>query len=43
MKAYRDAMHGYLACISYADAMLGRALNALNASPYADNTIVVFE
>ena len=41
MKAYQDAMHGYLACVSYADAMLGRVLNALDASPYADNTIVV--
>ena len=41
MGAYRHAMHGYLACISYADAMLGRVLDALDASPYADNTIVV--
>lgn len=41
MEAYRDAIHGYLACISYADAMLGRVLDALEASPYADNTIVV--
>ena len=39
--AVKDAIHGYLACISYADAMLGRVLNALAASPYADNTIVV--
>lgn len=37
-----DAIHGYLACISYADAMMGRVLDALEASPYADNTIVVF-
>ena len=39
--AVPDAIHGYLACISYADAMMGRVLDALEASPYADNTIVV--
>ena len=39
--AIEDAIHGYLACISYADAMMGRVLDALEASPYADNTIVV--
>ena len=27
--------------MSYADAMMGRVLDALEASPYADNTIVV--
>lgn len=42
MGAVKDAIHGYLACISYADAMLGRVLAALEASPYSDNTIVVF-
>lgn len=41
MGAMEDAIHGYLACISYADAMLGRVLDALESSPYADNTIVV--
>jgi arylsulfatase A-like enzyme len=41
MGAHDDAIHGYLACISYADAMLGRVLSALQSSPYADNTIVV--
>ncbi len=41
LDAVDDAIHGYLACISYADAMLGRVLNALSSSPYADNTIVV--
>jgi arylsulfatase A-like enzyme len=39
--AVKDAMHGYLACISYADAMLGRLLDALASGPNADNTIVV--
>ena len=39
--AVKDAIHGYLACMSYADAMMGRVLDALDASPHADNTIVV--
>ncbi|MGI9473427.1 MAG: sulfatase [Rubripirellula sp.] len=42
LDAVDDAIHGYLACISYADAMMGRVLDALEASPYGDNTIVVF-
>mgnify|MGYP003748121449 CR=1 FL=1 len=41
LEAIDDAIHGYLACISYADAMMGRVLDALDNSPYADNTIVV--
>lgn len=41
LNAVDDAIHGYLACISYADAMMGRVLDALEASPYADNTVVV--
>jgi len=41
MEALKDAIHGYLACISYADAMLGRILTALDESRYAENTIVV--
>ena len=39
--AVKDAIHGYLACMSYADAMIGRVLKALEESPYAENTIVV--
>jgi arylsulfatase A-like enzyme len=39
--AVKDAIHGYLACISYADAMLGRVLDAIEAGPNADNTIIV--
>ncbi|MEM9660428.1 MAG: sulfatase-like hydrolase/transferase, partial [Planctomycetota bacterium] len=42
LDAVDDAIHGYLACMSYADAMMGRVLDALQSSPYADNTIVVF-
>ncbi|MDE0864535.1 MAG: sulfatase-like hydrolase/transferase, partial [Rubripirellula sp.] len=41
LNAVGDAIHGYLACMSYADAMMGRVLDALAASPYADNTVVV--
>ena len=41
LDAVDDAIHGYLACMSYADAMMGRVLDALAESPYADNTIVV--
>ncbi len=40
--ALKDAVLGYLACVSFADAMLGRVLDALEASPYKKNTIVVF-
>lgn len=38
---WRAAVQGYLASINYADDMVGRLLDALDASPYADNTIVV--
>jgi len=40
--ALKDAIQAYLACISFGDAMLGRVLDALDVSPYKDNTIVVF-
>ncbi len=42
LNAVDDAIHGYLACMSYADAMMGRVLDALRESPHADNTVVVF-
>jgi arylsulfatase A-like enzyme len=38
---WEAAVQGYLASISYADAQVGRVLDALAESPYADNTIVV--
>jgi arylsulfatase A-like enzyme len=41
LDAVEDAIHGYLASVSYADAMLGRVLKTLRESPHADNTIVV--
>ncbi|MGI9240252.1 MAG: sulfatase-like hydrolase/transferase, partial [Verrucomicrobiales bacterium] len=37
----RSAIQGYLASTTYADAQIGRVLDALAASPYKDNTIVV--
>ncbi len=38
---WKSAMQGYFAACSYADAMMGRVLDALWNSPYADNTIIV--
>lgn len=38
---WRDIVHAYLANISYVDAKIGLVLDALDASPYRDNTIVV--
>ena len=38
---WRKAVQGYLAAISFADYELGRLLDALDASPEKDNTIVV--
>jgi arylsulfatase A-like enzyme len=37
-----EAVAAYLATINYMDAQIGRLLDALDASPYADNTIIVF-
>lgn len=36
-----EAIVGYLAATSYGDAMIGRILDALDKSPYRDNTIIV--
>jgi arylsulfatase A-like enzyme len=38
---WRKAVQGYLASISFSDAALGRVLDAFDASPHRDNTIVV--
>jgi arylsulfatase A-like enzyme len=38
---WKPAVQGYLASITYADALVGRLLDALSESPYAENTIVV--
>jgi hypothetical protein len=42
MGIMKDVLRGYLASISYADANLGRVLDALDASPACSNTIVIF-
>lgn len=38
---WKDAVRAYLASVAYADARVGQLLDALRASKYADNTIVV--
>ncbi|MDO6604416.1 sulfatase [Arenibacter palladensis] len=38
---WKKAIQGYLASVAFSDAMVGRLLEALEQSPYADNTIVV--
>lgn len=38
---WEEGVRCYLASISFADAQVGRILNALENSPFADNTIVV--
>jgi arylsulfatase A-like enzyme len=39
-KQWKQAIQGYLASIYFADAMLGRVLDALESGPHIDNTIV---
>lgn len=38
---WKRGIQGYLASIAFADAMIGRVLEALEQSPHRDNTIVV--
>ena len=38
---WRKAVQGYLACISFVDDCVGRVLDALDRSPYRDNTVVL--
>lgn len=38
----REMVRAYLACVSFVDAQAGKVLDALENSPHADNTIVVF-
>jgi arylsulfatase A-like enzyme len=39
---WKEAIQGYLAAISYTDAMVGRLIDAFDKSEYRDNTIVCF-
>lgn len=38
---WKKIIQAYLACVSYVDYELGRVLDALESSKYADNTIIV--
>lgn len=37
----RELIHGYMACVSYTDAQIGRLLDTLEEQGLADNTIIV--
>ena len=39
---WRAAVTAYLACVSFIDAQVGKLLDALDASPAAANTVIVF-
>lgn len=39
---WRNGVLGYLATITFVDAQIGKLLDALDSSPYADNTLIVF-
>jgi arylsulfatase A-like enzyme len=39
---WKEAVQAYLAAIAYCDAQIGRLIEALDASAYKDNTIIVF-
>jgi arylsulfatase A-like enzyme len=41
-EAVREMLADYYRYVSYLDGQIGRILDALEASPFADNTIVVF-
>lgn len=40
-EAYREFIQAYQACASFADAMLGRVIEALDQSPYRESTVIV--
>jgi arylsulfatase A-like enzyme len=39
---WEAAVQAYLACISFADEMIGTVIGALDSSNYADNTTIIF-
>lgn len=38
---WKEVVQAYLACVAFVDHQLGRILDALESSPYNDNTIIV--
>lgn len=40
-KQWKNIVQSYLACTTFVDAQVGKVLDALEASPYRDNTIVI--
>ena len=40
-RQWQAAVKGYLACISFVDAQVGKLLDALDAGPNAGNTVIV--
>lgn len=38
----RRVIQSYYACVSFVDDMVGRVLDALEAGPYRDNTVIIF-
>ncbi len=38
---FRKCVQGYLACVAFVDHQVGRVLDALEASPHRDNTVIV--
>ena len=40
-KDWRNIVHAYLACVSFADHCIGKIMEGLNEGPNKDSTIVV--
>lgn len=38
---WKDVVQAYMACVAFVDAQIGKVLDALNSSAYAENTVVV--
>jgi arylsulfatase A-like enzyme len=38
---WKEAVQGYLAAITFCDAMIGRLMDGFDKSPYKDNTIII--
>ena len=39
---WKEIVHAYLSCVMFMDHQVGKLLDALDKSPYKDNTIIVF-